>query len=619
MSSKFIVWSGWFDSSYAGVEEFFFFDTMKSLSVELDDNVPYKFLCPIEVVDVAFLLKTRVFTNAYFSVITGDSLEACLLKIQNWKSKISSPKHLAIDRLKKGGQIETENSRFIYDGALSDGLGIGALFDGSFGVISISSHGRPDALYPPHSLICGASTQFMGSDHYAGRSRNLACQNGEGCYYGSRRRFNAENLNSTVIFLNSCNSGTLGQGYIDAEVCIDISLLKGTGSIIVASPIIHQANGGHATLFCHLMRAGYNIHEAIHVIEQALMLKQIEQPNLLIFGDGEFSFEPEISVPDALFVYDGNGDIVTTLTNGLISFLSFENSSEYIFSSHHKNVFVDPTHAGILIYSDGSLVTEKVVIDFVSKQSIRECGGRVDRLYKFFPNLISMSLKSGELNNEFNRLISSWDRVDNDIKRLQAGNGGSVVKIKQKIKSVTRHAATLSERLLDKIVSLTSMQAFHITEGYREATTVSEVSMTECFQCRGEAYLYTFNFLSTPYLRYVTQCMFCGVVEDVDSRKEWVKKFDRWPIGNDAIGVRVSTTGINNGALCGIVLLDTARFLDQPVVATSSVNEDMIALELHMPESLPKHHYWAKIYVVDGLNISSIGINLWKRSDGIEV
>jgi hypothetical protein len=524
---------------------------------------------------------------------------------------------ILIDRITPGTVREEEGCTLYPEGSLQDERATLAVLAEEVRLLAVTTHGRGDAIYLPHVMLCGRQGEHVLTGEY----RLPACVYDGDCFYRGRSRFLAHQVRTRVLFLNSCASLSGQNGLFAEKFALDAAVTSGTEvSHLIGSPLVRYGEPAQARFLSLLLNQGLAIGQAITLLDDAITYRSLDIATLLLYGDPAAIFSPT-SAGNVLYVDPMSQSCEVPSGTALLVFTCQPAKGNFLVLAGPAALTTYPTRAGFFAFANAQHIPPGTyrwryvdVADFskrIQQQALEPLQRfKQLRLFDIHPHkmsgrLLDLENRSLQLRDGLRALI-----VENTLQKLD-----------KPLQQVARTVKQIDEAVLDALIAKASHSMYHLVEVYRQECqlVVEQSELLSCPYCQQIVNCLLWQHpVDVTFKRRVVLCPRCGYVADQPAESSASATFC---LATPALKKgRTSTItlefqGVMAPSVLACVLVDTYRFDTPPVFIRQDIDENQLSCQfsLGIPASLPSHNFWLATYMVSNGMVSTWGTNIWIR------
>ena len=523
-------------------------------------------------------------------------------------------------------------------------------------VLSFLAHGRTDYIRLSNSLVCpwDQETHF---DQGIFKRAIPACQSGFQCIKPELDRIPIHMLPAQVVFANSCLTAPLANFLFGEEFAVALRFLSEWAAIYVASPTLKEGLLAENLLFTDLVLEGHPIAHVVSILNTQLSKSGLLAPNLVVFGDPEFSFAQTDREQRAVSTgEDGDNDAIDgnkvrikehkdlleiTVSDELPQKIHVHSTNPHLVKLWLENclgVMTDPPQGGdfplsvVTYIKDGSLVIKIFSLKTIRLESpIRFIVGDSSPWLKFqalqkgmrsYQDLQDLGVSLGSRVKQLSRLGNEMAGLTRLLKfgRIEANHHRRILKALDKWSHVV---TSLDQELLVKLLKLTNTTSFHFVETYLPNFVLksTELATSLCPYC-GET-MYTFHLTSVRdhnHTRVNLQCPVCGAVKDYPDQDLLIEIVSCTPISSSRGLVKLKVANASDHSIANVgvgVRISRGKQFDirtEPDAIWDRLepgNARYYEFSLLKGARSPAHSHLVRAYVVSSGRVYFAGCDTW--------
>ncbi len=520
-------------------------------------------------------------------------------------------------------------------------------------VLSFLAHGRTDYIRLSDGLVCPWD-QEMHFDQGIFKRAIPACQSGFECIKPGLDRIPIHMLPAQVVFANSCLTAPLANFLFGEEFAVALRFLSEWAAVYVASPTLKEGLLAENLLFTDLVLEGHPIAHVVSVVNTQLSKSGLLAPNLVVFGDPEFSFpqtdreqravstgEDDVIDNPKVHIKDHGDFLEITVADELpqkIFIHSTNPSLVKLWSENRLEVMTGPPQGGdfplsvVSYIEDGSLVIKIFNLKTVSLENpIRFVAGDSSTQLKFralqkgvqsYQGLqdLGISLRSGA--KQLSRLGDEMAKLAPLLKlgRIEANHHRRILRA---LDTCDHVVTSLDQELLAKLLKLTNTTSFHFVETYLQNFILmrTETTTSPCPYCGETMYAFYLTSIRDPnHTRVNLQCPVCGVVKDYPDQDTLLEIASCTPISNSRglMKLKVTNTSDYSTANVGIgVRISRGKYFDVRTEPNAIWDKLEPGVTRYYEFSLlkgprtPVHSHLVRAYVISAGRLYFAGCDTW--------
>ncbi len=563
-------------------------------------------------------LYLRQLSDVAVGLLPAEDVEKAIKRWKRNQTVAKRSEDVMISRIDHGGQMKAQGLSIYLEGSLQNAEQTRGILSTPLRVLAVTGHGRGDVVYLPHLVLCGKKTDADGgvySDY-----RLPSCFYDGDCFYRGCPQFSVDQLDVQILFLNNCATVSGEEGLFHHDFTLDRRILENEQiHFFIGSPTIRHGEHGQSLLLSSLTNGGYTLGEIVTLIDDVMVLKGIDMPSLLLYGDPGIRLQERS--PEAIQVTTAEGWFHLEKPASAILISSAADSETIYQVKGPIDVHVLPTRQGYFVVGNGPLPIggyqiKRVALNEIIADAREQLLNAVNRIkhvkiLNIHPDKLAGQLKDLEqytarLRTELRHAIE-YSSVESFNRTLQLGK---------------RVITKIDELILKNLIDRSARSTFHLIDNYRHECTYSLAPQQEhvCDYCgRSIRTLLWKHRLLEDFGRISLHCTGCGYLSDhpADSllRAKLVSETDN-PMLGTRICVRMELEDkAPLNSLLAVMILDTSRYGVPKVADSCVVEQEATTFHFHLtiPKELPPHHFPVKAVLVHQGKIHTWGSNLWIR------
>lgn len=493
---------------------------------------------------------------------------------------------------------------------------------------NIISHGRDDSVVVADALLCG---RFSGDLPPLTAGRVPQCAHNHQCFRSGVQLIQVKDIDSQVVFLNSCLPFKLREGNFNQDYLLSHSLLRGKAAALIASPFIKEAQIYENMLFQHLLDTGKSLGEVTSLLNKTLLHNEVDFPQHFLHGDPKIRFKTKHS-PASKVIWDGTGVL---RVNGQEQRFMMIELPDSCFAEKVKNHLLQltivlkkkkTTYYNIIRVKNKSIIYVYAMDDLgdfsISFVPFVQEEKRTWKRLRALQTLTNLNINIPKLNSVIKEITSTLKHMS----RLIGPATNEVMaaqKLHQRRKTVQELLTKCDRMLIEHVLEEIERKVIHFSDTYRDGTSTPYMydQYKDCPYCAQKCLRLRFDHkIFESMERQILMCPVCGVVLDspvqpieitIDSSHE-VKR-------GEPTNVQVKIENLGEECFAGFVglrVIDGQRHgvaisPDVVPISIEPCSKLSCSFDVTVGRQATQHQHWFSSFIILDSEVYNARKNIW--------